>query len=108
MLESLGYSVEKKLSPYDALEAFRENPEKFDAVITDMTMPGMNGEELSKEIKKIRKDIPIILCTGYNSNVNPETGKEVSVSRIIMKPLTLHELAKTVRKVLDESKSYQP
>jgi PAS domain S-box-containing protein len=102
LLESLGYKVETRTSPYDALEAFRAQADKYDMVITDMTMPKMTGEKLASEIKKIRPDIPIILCTGYSSRITPINVAKMGISDILMKPLTLHTLANTVRKVLDE------
>ncbi|MBW2055818.1 MAG: response regulator, partial [Deltaproteobacteria bacterium] len=67
-LERLGYQVETRMSPVEALESFRANPDQFDLVITDMTMPQMTGDQLVKEILKIRPDVPTILCTGFNAN----------------------------------------
>ncbi|BBO71074.1 histidine kinase [Desulfosarcina alkanivorans] len=101
LLEGLGYLVETRSSPIDAIEAFRMNPNKYDLVITDMTMPKMTGEKLAEEIKKIRPDIPIILCSGFGVNIDAETLAEIGVKQVLMKPVTLNHLAKTVRKVLD-------
>lgn len=64
MLESLGYTVETRTSSIEALELFRAQPDKFDLVITDLTMLNMTGDELAKELMAIRPDIPIIICTG--------------------------------------------
>jgi len=66
MLERLGYKVTTRTSSTEALEAFRAQPEKFDLVITDRTMPNMTGEMLVKELMHIWPDIPVILCTGYS------------------------------------------
>jgi CheY-like chemotaxis protein len=63
LLESLGYKVTKKVAAPEALDTFRANPENFDLVITDQTMPDLTGVELSTELLRIRPDIPIILCT---------------------------------------------
>lgn len=103
-LERLGYHVETKTSSYDALETFRKQPDKYDLIITDMTMPKMTGEKLSEKIKEIKPDIPIILCSGFNKNITPEKSMEMGISSILVKPLTMHDLAKTIRKVLDEAK----
>ena len=104
MLTELGYSLETRLDPLEALAIFRDNPERFDIVITDMTMPRMTGEKLSKEIMKIRKDIPIILCTGFRQELTQKQLLEAGIKSVIMKPLTVTELAKTVRDVLDGEK----
>jgi len=103
LLEGLGYQVETRASAFDALEAFRIQPDKYDMVITDMTMPKMTGEQLASEIRKIRPNIPIILCTGYGSRITSEYSTEMGISRMLMKPLTLSDLAKNVRKVLDKN-----
>jgi CheY-like chemotaxis protein len=69
MLEHLGYQVVTKNNGMDALKEFREKPNHFDVVVTDMTMPKMTGERLSQEIISIRSDIPIILCTGFSEQI---------------------------------------
>lgn len=61
------YSVETRASSIDAIEAFRSNPQKYDLVISDMTLPKMMGDELARQIKAIRPDIPVILCSGVLS-----------------------------------------
>ena len=101
MMERLGYRVEARTSSVEALEAFRNKPEAFDLVITDMTMPNMNGVDLAKEIMKIRPDIPIILCTGYSEIIDEETAKEMGIKEFIMKPILMKDLAAIIRKVLD-------
>jgi PAS domain S-box-containing protein len=102
ILEHLGYDVEVRTSSYEALELFKVKSDKFDLVITDMTMPGMTGEQLTKEILKIRPGIPIILCTGYSKKITEEKAKRIGIKSFAMKPVVAHELAMTVRKVLDE------
>ncbi len=71
MLENLGYTVTTRISSLDALEAFRHDPDKFHAVITDLTMPNLTGDLLAMEIKKIRPDIPVIICTGFAEKEAP-------------------------------------
>ena len=100
LLETLGYHVETRTSPNDALEAFRAQPGRYDVVITDMTMPRMNGDRLAGEIRKIRQDVPVILCTGFSRKISRENAMESGISAILMKPLTLVELANAVREVM--------
>jgi PAS domain S-box-containing protein len=101
MLERLGYQVEGKSNSLDALEAFQSNPDDFDLVITDMTMPNMTGEVLAKEIVKIRPDMPIILSTGFTEQVTEEKVKAWGVGAFAVKPLELKYLARTIRGLLD-------
>jgi PAS domain S-box-containing protein len=102
MMESLGYSLVTKTSSEEALDLFRKEPDRFDLVITDMTMPGITGDRLAEKLLEIRKDIPIILCTGYNEHISDEKAKEIGIKEFIMKPLMMKELACTVRKVLNQ------
>ena len=101
MLEYLGYSVETSINGADALELFKNHPQQFDLIITDMTMPGMNGDVLSRKILEIRPDIPIIICTGYNPQIDEKIATENGLKAFIFKPLTFQKLATTVRNVLD-------
>ncbi|MCF8074594.1 MAG: response regulator [Desulfotignum sp.] len=103
-LEQLGYSVEIKTESLKALEFFRSNPTDIDLVITDMTMPHMTGEVLSSELMNIRPDIPVILCTGFSKKVSDESATEIGIKAFVRKPFVKADLAKTVRKVLDETK----
>ena len=102
MLEQLRYEVVTKRSSVQALELFRAEPDRFDLVITDMTMPDMTGDKLAQELMKIRPQIPIILCTGHSRLVSEEKAKEIGLKAFVMKPLVMRNLAETVRKVLDE------
>jgi CheY-like chemotaxis protein len=102
MLERLGYQVAARTSSIEALEAFRSNSDKYDLVITDYTMPNMTGIELTKELLKLRPTIPIILCTGFSEQINEETAKEKGIQAFIMKPIVMHEMANSIRNVLDK------
>jgi len=104
MIERLGYKVTARTSSIEALEAFRANPDRFDLVITDFTMPNMTGMELAKELLKLRSDIHIILCTGYSEHINEDKAKGSGVRAFLMKPVVLGEVANTIRKVLDQEK----
>jgi PAS domain S-box-containing protein len=103
-LESLGHKVTTRTSSIEALELFRSKPNDFDIVITDMTMPNMNGDQLAGELIKIRTDIPIILSTGYSKKISDERAAMIGIKAFAMKPISKIELAKTIRKVLDKPK----
>jgi signal transduction histidine kinase len=103
MMTSLGYHVTCRTSSIEALEAFRTNQNSFDLVITDMTMPNMRGDNLARELLKIRPDIPIIICTGFSEMISEEKAKNLGIRRLIMKPLVMNDIAKAVRAVLDRS-----
>jgi len=103
MLKHFGYEVTSRTSSIEALELFRTKPDRFDLVITDMTMPNMTGDKLAKELIKIRPDIPIIICTGFSERISEEKAKGMGIKAFAMKPLVMQDLAKTVRKVLDEN-----
>ena len=101
MLERLGYRVTIRTGSVDALEAFKANPDTFDLVVTDMTMPNMTGVQLAGQIKKIRPDIPVILCTGFSHQVDAEKSKALGIEGFVMKPVIMKEIGKVIRKVLD-------
>jgi len=103
LLGRLGYRVETRASSIDAIEAFRVNPQKYDLVISDMTMPEMTGDEMARKIKAIRPDIPIILCSGFSDRIHPHTAKAIGLSAMLMKPVTYADLAKTVRRALEKN-----
>ncbi len=99
----LGYKVTVMTDCLKALYFFAANPHDFDLVITDQTMPKMSGVELAKELLSIRKDVPIILCSGYSAQVSEDAAKQVGISAFCMKPLLMKDLALVVREVLDTS-----
>jgi len=103
-LERLGYEVETKMSPIEALELFRSRPDQFDLVITDLTMPEMTGDTLVKEILHIRPDIPVILCTGFSEKIDEKKATTIGAADYIEKPMDQYDFAFKVRKVLDKKK----
>lgn len=103
ILEKLGYWVEAVLSPEKALDIFQENPNRFDLVISDMTMPGMSGTVLCEKIKALRPDIPVIICTGHSAYVDEEKAMEMGIAAYVMKPVSRARLSKVIRRVLDNS-----
>jgi PAS domain S-box-containing protein len=101
-LGKLGYEVTTRTSSLEALETFRANPEDFDLVITDQTMPHCTGMQLAREVRGLRPGIPIIICTGYSDKVSEATIKEAGIREMFMKPVDLRQLAEGIRRALDE------
>ncbi len=102
-LEKMGYQVISRTSSVEALSAFMANPDAFDMVITDMTMPSMTGVELSRELISIRPDIPIIICTGFSEKIDSERAKSIGIRGFLSKPTSRADLSKMIRTILDES-----
>jgi len=101
LLEHLGYEVVSETRAVEALEVFRADPDRFDIVITDHTMPHMTGQDLAGEFLRIRPGIPIILCTGFAKPSISEAAKASGIREVIAKPVVIHKLAETIRNVLD-------
>lgn len=101
MLERLGYQVISTLNGVKALEVFKKTPKTFDLVITDQTMPKMTGLELIRELRHIRSDIPIILCTGFNEKITEDNTRHLEIGALIGKPVRVADIAGKVREVLD-------
>lgn len=104
ILTSLGYKVKTFTSSLEAFSYFKNDINKFDLVITDMTMPDMTGDVLAKEIKAICPDIPIILCTGYSKKVSEDEIEDYGINAYCRKPVSVPTLAKKVRRLLDQAK----
>ena len=101
LLQRLGYHITVRTGSVAALALFREKSDRFDLVITDMTMPDMTGIELAEQIRLIRPDLPVILCTGFSQQITQARAEELGISAFINKPIPYENLARTVRKVLD-------
>ncbi|MCB2182477.1 MAG: PAS domain S-box protein [Desulfobulbaceae bacterium] len=105
MLERLGYDVTMRCNSIDALSTFQNNPDAFDVVITDQTMPGITGVDLSRRILQIRPDMPIILCTGYSTLIDEHSAKSLGIREFALKPLTRGIIANLLKKVLGSDSS---
>lgn len=103
LLESFGYTAHSFKNGEEALVRFKLNPNHFDLIITDMTMPRMTGYELAKEILQTRKKMPIILCTGYSETISKTRALEMGIRKYLQKPLQNKDLLFTIREVLDAS-----
>jgi CheY-like chemotaxis protein len=101
LLSTLGYQVVTQSDPRRALEVFRESPNRFDLVITDMIMPGLTGDALAREVTKHRPDIPIIVCTGFSDSVDADQLAKVGIRGILRKPITIHKLGQVIRQALE-------
>jgi PAS domain S-box-containing protein len=101
-LVQLGYEVICYTSSVDALASFHLTPQRFDLVITDQTMPHVAGEALSRQLRVLRPDIPIILCTGFSHTMSMEKAHALGIQAFLMKPYLSRDLAYTVRQVLDQ------
>jgi CheY-like chemotaxis protein len=101
MLTGLGYDFVGTTDSLEALNLFQEQPERFDLVITDMTMPNMTGVELARELMRIQPEIPIILCTGFSEEITPERAKAIGLKNFILKPIIMSQIATAIRHALD-------
>jgi len=107
MLERMGYRVTTQLHSVDAYQAFKANPDDFDLVVTDMTMPSMTGSQLAEKILAIRPEMPIIVCTGFSEVIDKDTAEAIGIKGFLLKPVVRSKMAEAVRKVLDDRCSAQ-
>ena len=105
-LERLGYQVKSTTRPLQALEWFSADPDGFDVIITDMTMPRMTGDRLTKEILTIRPQMPVIICTGYSERMSAKKAESLGVRKYLEKPIGLRNMASALREVLDDGRSF--
>ncbi len=101
MLERLGYRVTARTSSLEALATFQNQPDQFDLVITDQTMPGMTGVDLARRMLQIRPGMPIILCTGFSTLITEDKAKSLGIKGFALKPLARKDIAALIRKVLE-------
>lgn len=107
LLERLGYEVFATKDSTEAFEVFSSYPTMFDLVITDQTMPGATGLQLARNLRRLKSDIPIILCTGHSDAITPDNLIEAGIRELLMKPLSRKELAEAVKRALNkEGESY--
>lgn len=102
LLESLHYTVSVCSDSTEALELFQKDGSKFDMVITDLTMPKMDGIQLLSAVKGIKPDIPVILCTGFMAKTDEYQKKGMEIDGYVRKPFLKSELGTIVRRVLDQ------
>jgi CheY-like chemotaxis protein len=102
MLEHLGYRVTAASNPLDALDLVRRNPDLFDLVITDLSMPRMGGDDLAREIQGIRPGMPVILHSGHCEEMTSARARETGIRHLVMKPSGMKDIARAVHLVLDD------
>jgi DNA-binding NtrC family response regulator len=102
MLEDYGYCVDAMTSSREALERFEKDPDRYDLLITDYTMPEMTGNQLVEKVHALRPQLPAIMCTGVE--LSCMISRTARVAKILMKPFDMQELIATVREVLGESR----
>jgi PAS domain S-box-containing protein len=103
MLVRLGYTVAVFTDSLEALKMFGKQPDSFDLVITDQTMPGMTGVDMARKMLAIRPDIPIILCTGYSNLISEEQAGAIGIKGFAMKPLIKKDFSALIRRTLEKS-----
>ena len=104
-LQRFGYKVTGHVDPKAALEAFRAQPTDFDFVVTDLSMPGMSGADLARELLRIRPDIPIVLASGYVRPEDVESARKHGVRDVILKPNSIDDLARVIDKTLSDEEA---
>ena len=103
LLQSYGYAVTPYSSSLGAWASFRDDPNQYDLVLLDQTMPGMTGAELSENILRERPGMPIIMATGFSESMTPETARRIGISDFVYKPILGNDLAMAIRKAIDRS-----
>ena len=100
MLTSLGYRVTTTQRPQDALTMIKEDPWRFDLIISDQIMPGMTGMEMVKEMHRLRRNLPVILCTGFSKTISDQDLQDGGVREVLMKPIVLRQMAEAIRRAV--------
>ncbi|MEA2102886.1 MAG: response regulator [Thermodesulfobacteriota bacterium] len=100
MLEDLGYETTAMQDSCDAYAAFSKTPDGFDLLITDQTMPNMTGYELAKKVMLLKKEMPVIICTGFSETITKEKALSIGIREYIMKPVSKADMAHAIRRAL--------
>jgi PAS domain S-box-containing protein len=100
VLERLGYRVSGFTEPSEALRAFTAEPSAFDAIVTDLSMPGLSGTDFAKQILQLRAEVPVIMTSGYVRVQDREAALKVGVRELVLKPNTVEELGGVLHKLL--------
>ena len=105
MLERLGYNIDIFTKSTEAIKEFQEHPSKYDLILSDLTMPGLTGLDLSRKVQKIRPNFPFVIATGYRDDLTRETIIKSGVNYVLSKPVMLRELSSVIRTILDDINS---
>ena len=99
-LGKLGYLAESQTDPLHALSEFKKDPDRFDLIITDLSMPKMPGDKLAAELLKIKPDLPILMVTGFSDKFPPEHAKKSGIKAVLIKPVGMEEMSLKIREAL--------
>jgi len=105
LLEKYGYQVDVMTDPVKALDIFSKKPDRYDLVLTDMSMPKLSGDQLVSQMLAIKPDLPVIFSSGYSQDFKKEMALKSGAIKYIEKPLDTQTLIKTIRSVLDSEDS---
>jgi CheY-like chemotaxis protein len=108
MLRQLDYQPTTQTDPRQAQVLFCAQPNQFDLVITDLTMPGMTGVDLAKAMLAVRPDLPVILTSGFSGTYTPEMVRNLGLRELILKPIDLAQLSQVVQLALNKHESSLP
>jgi CheY-like chemotaxis protein len=103
ILESLGYQATSQTDGSEALNLIKAQPDRFDLVVTDMTMQKITGDKLALAIKAIRPKLPVILCSGFSTQIEKNKAARLGIRAYIHKPVLREQLARIIKEVLDET-----
>jgi CheY-like chemotaxis protein len=102
VLGRLGYEVTGFTEAEAALKAFLAEPDRFDVIITDLSMPRLSGRDLAARILKVRPNVPVILATGYIRPQDTESARSLGIRDLILKPNTVEDLGHTLHRIFAE------
>ena len=105
MLQHMGYEVDTQTNPDEALALFWKDPQRYDLVITDLTMPGTPGDVLAARLVAIRPDLPVILCTGFQAGMDARRASSRGIARMMTKPFSWPEMSAVLREILQHTVS---
>jgi len=103
VLQKLGYRVSAFSDPFAAIEAFHAEPSAYDAVITDLAMPGLSGIEFTRAALAIRHDVPIVMTSGYIHANDREQALAAGIRELVLKPNTVDALGEVLHRLLSEA-----
>ncbi|MBD3166994.1 response regulator [bacterium] len=101
MLKAMGYSVQTASDGFEGLEQFKVDPTSFSVILLDYSMPGMDGIETMKELRKLRDDVPILFSTGFSDDQTMQEMEAMHVDGVVQKPFMISELIDAIKKVLE-------
>ena len=108
MLEALGHRVIVFTNASDALEAFKEDPDRYDVLVTDQTMPGMTGEMLAQQVMRLRPNFPVIVCSGFSYTMNENKASAMGIQAYLTKPVLMDDMVRAIHAAIQKKGSRSP